>query len=396
LPTQENTRRSNMESHWRPSGVETARIVNVNVDDWSVDCVSEHGNKKYFDLQLMSPYFHFMNGEGIYLQPEVGAFVWICKPSMGEFAAPFVLGFQAPFDEDVGSFRCGRQTLNPGDMMMRTRDENFVVLRRGGVVQIGATPICQTIYVPINNIIRHFCEKFEINAFGGQLLWETHRRETSSDQDMLTTLYLKVKEKADDDAHIAELTIGSHGENDPATLELIIFNQGRADGKETQIRMTYTKEGDVSWYLTHDWDVYAEGEIRMTSEGNMTLHTDADYLLEAKEGKVEVKTKNEFKVFVESGKSIIETPQHIVKCGMIKHGSASATEPGVLGQQLKTILEAICDVISGLKYNEVLVSGGSGFPAVGSPVPTPVATASSISGPRAMISNMLAQKVKLE
>jgi len=375
-----------VETGWVPASVETARIVNVNIDDWSVDCVSEYGNKKYFDIQVMAPYFHFMNGEGIYVQPEVGAFVWLCRPSMGRFAAPFVLGYQAPFDEDVGSFRTGRQTLNPGDMMMRTRDENFVVLRRGGVVQIGATPICQTIYVPLNNIIRHFCEKFEVNAFGGQLLWETWRREQSSNQDMLTTFRLKVKEKAENDGHIAELSIGSHGENDPATLELTIYNQGKLQDRETRIRMTCTKEGNVSWYLTNDLDVLAENEIRMTSESDMTLHTDTNFLLEAKQGQVEVQTKDKFRVYVQDGKSEIETPEHIVKCGMIKHGSASASQRGVLGDKLVTVLNGICDAIKQLQCTNL---------GTGSPGPLPNASA-VIAGPQGQINDILAQKVKLE
>lgn len=215
------------ESEWLGAEVETARIINVNIESWSVDCIAEHANKRYFDIQVMSPYFHFANGEGIYVQPEVGALCWICVPSSGRFAAPFVLGFQSAFDTDFNNFRGGRQTLNPGDIMMRTRDENFLILRRGGVLQVGATPVCQTMYVPIGNVIRHFCEQYELNTFGGVLEWKNTRTDETADGEVLTTLTLKVKEKVSTPEHDVLLTIGSHGDGAPTRLLLEVMDSGR-------------------------------------------------------------------------------------------------------------------------------------------------------------------------
>jgi hypothetical protein len=42
------------EDRYFPAYVESVRIVNVNIDSWSVDAVSEHANKKFFDIQVMS------------------------------------------------------------------------------------------------------------------------------------------------------------------------------------------------------------------------------------------------------------------------------------------------------------------------------------------------------
>ncbi len=54
------------ESRTIPALVETGRITNVDIERWSVNAVSEHGGKHWFDMQVASPYFHYMNGEGIY------------------------------------------------------------------------------------------------------------------------------------------------------------------------------------------------------------------------------------------------------------------------------------------------------------------------------------------
>src|SRR5574337_1687504 len=115
---------------YKPAVIEKGRIVNVNIKDWSVDVAGEYANKIFLDVQVASPYLHYANGEGIYVMPEVGAMCWICIPSTGHMAPAFVLGFMAPIDERKGddgqipaNFRAGRQNLNPGDIMMRTRDE---------------------------------------------------------------------------------------------------------------------------------------------------------------------------------------------------------------------------------------------------------------------------------
>jgi hypothetical protein len=256
----------------QPAYVETVRIFNVNIDDWSVDCISEHGNKRYFDIQVMSPYFHFTNGEGIFVMPEVGALAWLCVPSTGKMAPAFLLGYQAPFDETDLSYRAGRQNLNPGDMMMRTRDENFIILRRGGVVQVGATPIAQRMYVPLRNFIQDFCENYKLSTFGGELLWVTERDDQSTDGTAPTKFSLKAKQKANDPQHIAELTIGSHGEDDPLTMEFTVWTDGTED-REAKVRLQITNEGDVTWNIEKDWTQNITGKYTVSSEGDSLIET---------------------------------------------------------------------------------------------------------------------------
>jgi hypothetical protein len=256
----------------QPAYIETVRIFNVNIDDWSVDCISEHGVKRYFDIQVMSPYFHFMNGEGIYVMPEIGALAWLCILSTGKMAPAFLLGYQAPFDETDKSYRAGRQNLNPGDIMMRTRDENFIILRRGGVIQIGATPIAQRMYVPLRNFIQDFCENYKLSTFGGEMFWETLRDDQTTDGTAPTKFSLKAKSKANDEEHIATLTMGSHGEVDPLTMELTVWTDGTKD-REARVQLQITNEGDVTWNIEKDWTQNIAGKYTVAAGDDATIET---------------------------------------------------------------------------------------------------------------------------
>lgn len=376
---------SRAESRTIPAIVETGRITNVDIERWSVDAVSEHAGKHWFDIQVSSPYFHYMNGEGVYTVPEVGALVWVCSPSTGEFSAPFIMGFQAPHDEENESFRCGRQSYNPGDIILRTRDENFIVVRRGGVVQIGATPTAQRMYIPIQNLIRDFCENYELNTFGGELIWETKRDEETTTGDAMTTFNLLVKQLANDPLHIAELTIGSHGEDEPTTMKLVIWTDG-TDQREAMITLELKNDGDVVWNIEKDHEMNVTGEMRTTVEGDISTTTSASWLLSADEN-IDAHAAKKAILTCEN-REVTAEKSYVLACDKpdsIKFGGPNATEPGVLGNQLVTVLNQICTVISNLQYV-------CSIPAS----PVPVVGAAAISGPQGNLSQILAQKVKLE
>jgi len=335
-----------LESEWRGASIETCRVINVNIESWSVDCISELGNKRYFDLQVMSPYFHFANGEGVYAQPEVGSMVWVCVPSGGRFAAPFVLGFQSAHDMDFDGFRGGRQTLNPGDIMLRTRDENFVVLRRGGVVQIGATPTAQRMYVPIRNFIRDFCENYELFTFGGELVWSTERDDQTTDGEALTKFSLKVKEKGNDRGHVATLSIGSHGESEATTLLLEVFESGE-EGAAIVAHMDISKEGSIAWEVKKSWGLtVSEGDIVMgATDGSIELSAGSSFTAEAQQetavrstsARVVVEGKTEA-VLKSATKAQLDSP--------VIHLGNGATSPFVKGDKLVSFLTSLITQIS--------------------------------------------------
>jgi hypothetical protein len=54
---------------------------------------------------------------------------------------------------------------------MRTRDGNFVILHRGGVLQIGSTELSQRIFIPINNLMMDISGNYEHHNSNGSIVW---------------------------------------------------------------------------------------------------------------------------------------------------------------------------------------------------------------------------------
>src|SRR5512140_3956649 len=92
-----------------PAFIETGQVVDVDIETYSVTCVTQYTKKALSNLAFATPYQHHSNGEGIYFMPEVGSLVWICFPSDG--SKPFVLAW-APAREENDSLRSNKQGLN--------------------------------------------------------------------------------------------------------------------------------------------------------------------------------------------------------------------------------------------------------------------------------------------
>jgi hypothetical protein len=366
--------------------VETVRVMNVNLTDWSVDCVSEYGYKRYFDIQVMSPYFHFNNGEGMYIQPEVGALAWLCRPSGGRFGAPFLLGFQAPYDEYNASFRSGRQTLNAGDIMLRTRDENFMVLRRGGVVQIGATPTAQRMYIPLQNTIRDFCENYELYTFGGEMTWIIDRDDQTTDGEALTRFDILAKSKANEPDHVVRVGIGSHGEDEPTKMSIEVYESG-ADDAELKIDLTLTEEGDVVWDIEQDWMLTVKRDILcLTEDGSITMDA-ADTGTWSAQKKVLVKSSQDEAVLDGMKKALVTSSTQVeLEAPLIKLGSGASSEPVVLGLQLTTILTKLISQIAAFQFVAPLIPAS----------PAPVIAAPAVASISADLANMISKKSFVE
>lgn len=169
-----------------------ARVVDVNMVNWTVDVVTQYDQKRYYEIQVASPYMHYNNGEGFSVMPEVGAVCMVCLPS--DTAAPFILAFIMPHElindasaEDApagtashgqpqanptaASYAGGRPRAKQGDIWLRTRDENFVILHRGGVLQLGATPLAQRIYIPLNNSVVDVSGNYAHHNSSGTIAW---------------------------------------------------------------------------------------------------------------------------------------------------------------------------------------------------------------------------------
>ena len=174
-----------------PARIVQGRVINANLNNWTVDIRSQFDRKNYHDIQVGAPYLHHNNGEGLSIFPEVGSTCMVCLPS--DSSAPFVLCFimahetvdSSSADAPDGtrshgapsahatdaSFAGGRPKAKPGDIFMRGRDNNFVILHRGGVLQIGSTELAQRIYIPLNNQVMDISENYAHHNAGGSVVW---------------------------------------------------------------------------------------------------------------------------------------------------------------------------------------------------------------------------------
>jgi hypothetical protein len=250
-----------------PAYIETGQVIDVDIEAYTVSAVTQFTKKPLSGLGFATPYQHHANGEGIYFMPEVGSLCWICFPSDG--SKPFVLAW-APARDDNDSLRSKKMGLNPGDIYLGTRDENFLVLRRGGVVQIGGGPLSQRMFIPINNAIRDFCENYTLSTLGGELDWSIQRSENTTDGNRPATLTLRAKQYADDPDYVAVLEIGSHSDSSQNILSLVINASGQV-GAATKISLEFQKDGSVSWSCEGNVDWSVRGNFSLEAQGNVSI-----------------------------------------------------------------------------------------------------------------------------
>jgi hypothetical protein len=174
-----------------PALIVQGRVVNVNLPNWTVDVAATFDRKRYFDIQVGTPYAHYSAGEGFSIVPDVGAQCMVCVP--GDSAPPFVLCFvmphetastattdapsgsrshgNTPANATDASYAAGRPLPQLGDMWIRGRDGNFIILHRGGVLSIGSTSLAQRMYIPLGNLVTDITGQYQHLNTGGAHTW---------------------------------------------------------------------------------------------------------------------------------------------------------------------------------------------------------------------------------
>lgn len=368
------------EGAYYPAHTESARVVGVNPRDWSVDVVGSIGNKRWFDLQWNSALLG-LDGEGFYGMPEVGWMCWVHTPSDGRMATPFVLGFKTEFDQRSGggdgesegtpsrNYNSGRQSMNPGDIMMRTRDENAIILRRGGVVQVLATPICQRLYLPIGNIIQDISQSYSTKTFAGDLDWVVNRTDQSDAGEVTTALQLRTKLKASDPGHVVTLRHGSHDDDESLRLTLVVRGTGEKDAPSVA-QMTIDKDGNVKWVVAKTWTLEAAGQIKLSAsegaviiealKGDLQMSANANVSLEAKTGTMSLTSKGSWAA---KGAAATLEGKTIALKGKTAVGGPGG-QPVVLGAELVTVLTELIEGLVNAGKPHGPANSPPGFPVL--------------------------------
>lgn len=166
------------------------------VDTTHYTCTVRTEYSLLYDVPI-TPLFLSPNGQGAWFLPEVGTRVLvgtIGKGSRNEYT--FLIGASFGVDQDPDAeqvpstdgdsaegvstidFRNNRPILQPGEIVLSSSDRNFVVMRKGGIVEIGATQAAKRFYVPLQNLVRDLCQIYELQNSAGSL----HMTRKESDQ----------------------------------------------------------------------------------------------------------------------------------------------------------------------------------------------------------------------
>jgi len=368
----------------RTARFETGVVASVNVQNMTVDWTAQHSGKQMAGVQVMSPYLHYNNGEGFSCCPEVGAICVLCWPSDEE--SPFVMGFitapeivgavsgdvqQESQDPDVespddmppaqttnsggtttpkttdASYRAGRPVMNPGDIWIQGRDENFLILKRGGVLQIGSTNICQRAYVPISNFIRDFCENYELNTAAGSLSWLVHPVERDPGGNAPTEFTLLTREFAQDKSASIKVSVGSLDseptppggpDGDKTYIEIVIApgamdpSSGVVSGDPVYV-LRLSKNGYSYSMQAGSRTIEVKQNDSLTVGGNQTIQVTKDRSVTV-QGKVTETITGEHNITGSDSSTETWGKIKTITAALTKIGGPDASEPGVLGLQL--------------------------------------------------------------
>lgn len=281
-----------------PALIETGRVIDVDLNTYTLTATTQFTKKPHSGISWATPYQHYANGEGFHFIPEVGSLCWMCFPSDG--MRPFILAWRSAMTE--GDYRGLKPDLNPGDMYLGTRDDNFLILRRGGVVQIGGGPLNQRVFLPLDNSIQDFCENYGLSTPGGDLTWKVERSEKTADGRRPAVLTISAREFAKDSAPVAVLQIGSHDPAKPTILTLNLRKSGSSD-QALNLTLSADKDGNVTW-TSHEgalFKVDGKGAFAVDVEGKVSLTSSKENVEITAQKKVLITAQEEMTLKVDSG-----------------------------------------------------------------------------------------------
>jgi hypothetical protein len=335
--------------------IEEGRIFNVNLKRWTADVKTAESQKTLLDIPWSNPYFHFTGGEGVFFMPEVGAKVMTCSPSDG---TPFILCFVTPHErldaqpedtatdpssgateEEEGrsnvSFKAGRPNLQQGDIMIRTRDGNGVWFRRGGVVEIGATPVSKRIFIPVLNYIRDMCENYELSTGGGKLSWTVARSDDNPAGEAAAVLSILSRDMAQHEFGTVGVQVGHV--DDSKRLRVVIAPQkvnpndlSVTDGEVFTLdideagSLTSNMSGSCTMEISGDANITITGSATCTYGSGLTEDVTGDRVSTIS-GNCEVEAAGSTETL--SGDKVIDAPS-------IKLGSAGAANHLLMAEPL--------------------------------------------------------------
>jgi hypothetical protein len=215
---------SSTSTHQHESKVLRAVIQEVNPVKWTCTVIPVQGGIPLYDVPI-SPTSLGPNGQGSFHMPEVNTPVWICRPS--DESSYFIMGGatmptqtdSSNDDEDPTDRRMNRLVPGEGDQVLSGEGGSpLIILRKTGVLEIGASQMCMTQYINLKDTIEEFFVNRIMHAAGGQMSWESRTDDDShgSGKDPVE-LRLQIKEFTDE-APMIDIGFGRIKEEDSNSI----------------------------------------------------------------------------------------------------------------------------------------------------------------------------------
>jgi len=201
-------------------------------------------------------------------------------------------------DDTEEDHSAGRGAAVPGDIFVHGRDENFLRLRRGGVVEVGANEGTRSWYIPFGNLIRHICANYELVVSGSRARINTlDSPEIPEDGPTPIQLDVQLQEYAEK-APIIDIKMGHVVADEGRSLasfkgdivaRMLVYDQDTVDAAQRDgvdpspdqaaVAIRFDKNGNAEQVMSGQWLVQAAGRrLYLTDSdvqfvrGNRTEH----------------------------------------------------------------------------------------------------------------------------
>lgn len=273
-------------------------IRSVNAEKWTCEVKTLGLDQSLQDVRIMSPYFNFTNGHGIFQIPEKGSLCMVGRALGGWF----ILGFIPPSDVDdtegeesdeattgsqdlsspflgqvaaiqsrlltrqqggngipkANSFRANREgDMIPGDGCVKSRAGNKIKWFTNGNILVEASKLCQRIWSRLQNQIIDIATRYSLLTPGVQ------KEITVDDRSQEVLETIKVRRKADD--NIPQIVIKRGTVSGDDVYEFIVQDSGGVKHK-----ILIKNNGETVFTIGNPSSPAVKVESKLTGEYNLT------------------------------------------------------------------------------------------------------------------------------
>lgn len=304
--------------------VAECRVVAVNPSNYTVDLISDGPNSvSAADVPWMVPY-RTSDGGGIDFMPEAGSTCWTLWHESDTL--PIIMGFSSQFHRNT-NWAAGRRPMNPGDIMLWTKNDNRIVCRKGGNIEIVSTKECRRYYIFARHAIEETCRSWKMTTRGGELDWSVDDKKLSAKEGAPALLKISAKQFAQDAAASVTLQAGQVGtqtDNKPTIFALDI------KGKFT---MSVNEDGGVVTTIDSNVTTQIGGNHNVRVLGDQLFDVNGDITIQSRsKGLKLICRKGNHVLEAASSKESITGQKQIAAATILLGRTAS--EPAVKGTQL--------------------------------------------------------------